>query len=62
MMNAQLKQTDDEYGVALEDRTVRLERLLPGPIERVWTYLTDPEKRGKPGPATKCPRPPALSG
>ena len=47
MMNAQLKQTDDEYGVALEDRTVRLERLLPGPMERVWTYLTDPEKRGK---------------
>jgi len=47
MMNAQMKQTDDEYGVALEDRTVRLERLLPGPIERVWTYLTDSEKRGK---------------
>lgn len=46
-MNAQMKQTDDEYGVALDDRTVRLERLLPGPIERVWTYLTDSEKRGK---------------
>ncbi|MFC5450454.1 SRPBCC family protein [Paenibacillus aestuarii] len=26
--------------------TVRVERLLPGPIERVWTYLTDSEKRG----------------
>lgn len=25
--------------------TVRLERLLPGPIERVWAYLTDSEKR-----------------
>src|SRR3954468_25073979 len=26
---------------------VRLVRLLPGPIERVWTYLTDPEKRAR---------------
>lgn len=26
---------------------VRLVRLLPGPIERVWEYLTDSEKRGK---------------
>jgi uncharacterized protein YndB with AHSA1/START domain len=25
--------------------TVRLERLLPGPVERVWTYLTDSQKR-----------------
>lgn len=25
---------------------VRFKRLLPGPIERVWAYLTDPEKRG----------------
>jgi uncharacterized protein YndB with AHSA1/START domain len=24
---------------------VRLTRILPGPIERVWEYLTDPEKR-----------------
>src|SRR5262245_18404599 len=22
-------------------------RVLPGPIERVWAYLTEPEKRGK---------------
>jgi uncharacterized protein YndB with AHSA1/START domain len=27
--------------------TVRFERLLPGPMERVWEYLTDSEKRGK---------------
>ena len=27
------------------DDGVRLERLLPGPIERVWTYLTDSDKR-----------------
>ncbi|MEO8717146.1 MAG: SRPBCC family protein [Burkholderiales bacterium] len=25
--------------------TVRLERLLPGPIERVWAYLTESKKR-----------------
>ena len=24
---------------------MRLERLLPGPIERVWAYLTEPDKR-----------------
>jgi uncharacterized protein YndB with AHSA1/START domain len=27
--------------------TVHLERILPGPIERVWAYLTEPEKRSK---------------
>jgi uncharacterized protein YndB with AHSA1/START domain len=26
-------------------RTVRLERVLPGPIERVWAYLTESDKR-----------------
>lgn len=50
-MNAQMKEQIDpkvgEYGVATEPRTVRLERLLPGPIERVWAYLTESEKRGK---------------
>lgn len=25
--------------------TLRIERRLPGPIERVWSYLVDPEKR-----------------
>ncbi|WP_200954356.1 SRPBCC domain-containing protein [Rhizobacter sp. Root1221] len=25
--------------------TVRMERLLPGPAERVWEFLTDPDKR-----------------
>ena len=28
-----------------EQRSVRLERLLPGPIERVWAYLTEADKR-----------------
>jgi uncharacterized protein YndB with AHSA1/START domain len=36
-----------DYGVATEDGTMRLERLLPGPIERLWTYLTEPEKRAR---------------
>jgi uncharacterized protein YndB with AHSA1/START domain len=35
------------YGVVTAPDTVRLERLLPGPIERVWSYLTDSEKRGR---------------
>ncbi len=26
---------------------VRIVRTLPGPIERIWTYLTDPEKRSR---------------
>ena len=29
----------------VEPGTVRLERLLPGPLERVWAYLTDSKKR-----------------
>ena len=36
-----------EYGVATEPGTVRLERVLPGPIERVWKYLTDSDLRAK---------------
>ncbi len=31
----------------VEPGTVRLERLLPGPIERVWSYITESEKRAK---------------
>ena len=34
-----------EYGIVTEAGAVRFERLLPGPIERVWAYLTDPDKR-----------------
>lgn len=36
-----------DYGVVAEPGTVRFERILPGPIERVWDYLTDSEKRGR---------------
>ena len=35
-----------EYGVVVEPGTVRFERVLPGPIERVWEYLTDSRLRG----------------
>ena len=35
------------YGERIDDTTVRFERLLPGPIERVWQYLTDGEKRAR---------------
>lgn len=36
---------DDGYGSVRTPGTVRVERLLPGPIERIWNYVTDPEKR-----------------
>ncbi|MBS7541750.1 SRPBCC family protein [Ancylobacter oerskovii] len=35
----------DGYGTRLAPDTLRFERLLPGPVERVWAYLTEPEKR-----------------
>ena len=31
----------------VEPGTVRLERVLPGPIERVWAYITESDKRAK---------------
>jgi len=37
----------NEYATVAGSNTVRLERTLPGPIERVWAYLTEPEKRAK---------------
>ena len=37
----------DDHGVVIGKETIRFERLLPGPIERVWAYLTESEKRGK---------------
>jgi uncharacterized protein YndB with AHSA1/START domain len=35
----------DKDGVVLDASTIRFERLLPGPIERIWAYLTESEKR-----------------
>ena len=36
-----------EYGELLDKSTVRFERLLPGPIERVWSYIVEGDKRRK---------------
>ena len=33
------------YGVLTEPLTLKIERLLPGPVERVWAYLTDSDLR-----------------
>ena len=37
----------DTYGTLIEPATLKIERLLPGPIERVWAYLTNSELRRK---------------
>src|SRR5258708_31139918 len=37
--------TLDAYGVLTEPATLKIQRLLPGPIERVWAYLTESELR-----------------
>ena len=34
-----------DYAVLQSPDTLRFERLLPGPIERVWAYISEPEKR-----------------
>ena len=36
-----------DYGVLTAPDTLRLERILPGPIERVWQYLTESQLRAK---------------
>jgi len=37
----------NDYGELLDESTVKFERLLPGPIERVWAYLTESDKRAR---------------
>ena len=37
--------TTDGYGVLTEPATLKIERLLPGPVERVWAYLTESDLR-----------------
>lgn len=37
----------DEFGVRVDDSTVRFERVLPGPIEKAWSYLADSDKRAQ---------------
>ena len=37
--------THDAYGVLTEPATLTIRRVLPGPIERVWAYLTESDLR-----------------
>jgi uncharacterized protein YndB with AHSA1/START domain len=37
--------TLDAHGELIEPATLKIQRLLPGPIERVWAYLTESELR-----------------
>jgi uncharacterized protein YndB with AHSA1/START domain len=37
--------TRDAYGVLTEPATLTIQRRLPGPIERVWAYLTESDLR-----------------
>jgi uncharacterized protein YndB with AHSA1/START domain len=37
--------TLDAYGVLTEPATLKIQRLLPGPVERIWAYLTESELR-----------------
>jgi uncharacterized protein YndB with AHSA1/START domain len=39
--------TRDAYGTLIEPTTLKMQRLLPGPIERIWAYLTESDKRRK---------------
>jgi uncharacterized protein YndB with AHSA1/START domain len=36
-----------DFGVVAAPGAIRFERLVRGPIERVWAYLTEPDKRGR---------------
>jgi uncharacterized protein YndB with AHSA1/START domain len=38
-------QFNDQHGVLAPDRSLRIQRRLPGPIERVWSYLTESDLR-----------------
>lgn len=42
-----MKINNDELGNSSALGEVRIMRTLPGPIERIWSYLTDPEKRSR---------------
>jgi uncharacterized protein YndB with AHSA1/START domain len=39
--------TPDNFGTLIEPATLKIQRLLPGPIERIWAYLTDSDLRRK---------------
>lgn len=35
------------YGELIDPVSLRIERMLPGPIERIWSYLTDSDLRAQ---------------
>lgn len=37
----------DPYGKFIEPETLQYKRLLPGPAERIWQYLTESDKKEK---------------
>ena len=39
--------TPNDYGSIVEPMTLKIQRLLPGPVERIWAYLTDSDLRRK---------------
>ena len=39
--------TVDPYGLLTEPATLKIQRLLPGPLERIWVYLTESDMRRK---------------
>jgi uncharacterized protein YndB with AHSA1/START domain len=36
---------NNAHGTLLSDDAIRLQRMLPGPIDRVWRYLTESDLR-----------------
>lgn len=42
-----MKNENEQLGKFSTPAEVRIVRTLPGPIERVWDYLVDPEKRSR---------------
>ncbi len=42
---ARARQAMSEFGVVPEPRALRIRRVLPGPVERIWAYLTESDKR-----------------
>jgi uncharacterized protein YndB with AHSA1/START domain len=44
-MNAHATATVSPYGELIEPATLKIQRVLPGPLERVWDYLTKSDLR-----------------
>jgi uncharacterized protein YndB with AHSA1/START domain len=37
----------NDFAKKLDDHTIQFVRILPGPIEKIWSYLEDSDKRGQ---------------